>query len=81
MRRAIAELASAGKVRVEQGRGTFVEEHSVITYNIAWRTRFRKNLLEQGRILRVNRSRKLRSQRRLAIAAALKQLPRAPSPP
>ena len=50
VRRAIAELASAGKVRVEQGRGTFVEELSVITYNIARRTRFRKNLLDQGRI-------------------------------
>ncbi|MGM4913837.1 phosphonate metabolism transcriptional regulator PhnF [Rhizobiales bacterium] len=50
VRRAIAELAAAGKVRVEQGRGTFVEEHSVITYNIARRTRFRKNLLEQGRV-------------------------------
>ncbi len=50
VRRAIAELASAGKVRVEQGRGTFVEEHSVITYNIARRTRFRKNLMEQGRV-------------------------------
>ncbi|TCL67244.1 phosphonate metabolism transcriptional regulator PhnF [Rhizobium sp. BK251] len=50
VRRAIAELASAGKVRAEQGRGTFVEEHSVITYNIARRTRFRRNLLEQGRV-------------------------------
>jgi GntR family phosphonate transport system transcriptional regulator len=50
VRRAIAELASAGKVRVEQGRGTFVEEHSIIKYNIARRTRFRKNLLEQGRV-------------------------------
>ncbi|WP_117194374.1 phosphonate metabolism transcriptional regulator PhnF [Rhizobium terrae] len=49
VRRAISELAAAGKIRVEQGRGTFVEEHSVITYNIARRTRFRKNLLEQGR--------------------------------
>jgi GntR family phosphonate transport system transcriptional regulator len=49
VRRAISELAAAGKIRVEQGRGTFVEEHSVITYNIARRTRFRKNLLDQGR--------------------------------
>ncbi|SMF35252.1 GntR family transcriptional regulator, phosphonate transport system regulatory protein [Xaviernesmea oryzae] len=50
VRRAIAELAEAGKVRVEQGRGTFVEEHSVIRYNIARRTRFSRNLKEQGRI-------------------------------
>ncbi|MCC2613053.1 phosphonate metabolism transcriptional regulator PhnF [Neorhizobium petrolearium] len=50
VRRAIAELASAGKVRVEQGRGTFVEEQSVIRYNIARRTRFSKNLKEQGRV-------------------------------
>lgn len=50
VRRAIAELAAAGKVRVEQGRGTFVEEQSVIRYNIARRTRFSKNLKEQGRV-------------------------------
>lgn len=50
VRRAIAELAAAGKVRVEQGRGTFVEEQSVIRYNIARRTRFSRNLKEQGRV-------------------------------
>ena len=50
VRRAISELAAAGKVRVEQGRGTFVEEQSVIRYNIARRTRFRRNLREQGRV-------------------------------
>lgn len=50
VRRAIAELAAAGKVRVEQGRGTFVEEQSVIRYNIARRTRFSRNLREQGRV-------------------------------
>ncbi|MFK3779572.1 phosphonate metabolism transcriptional regulator PhnF [Agrobacterium sp. NPDC089420] len=50
VRRAIAELATAGKVRVEQGRGTFVEQQSVIRYNIARRTRFSKNLKEQGRV-------------------------------
>ncbi|MBP1887587.1 phosphonate metabolism transcriptional regulator PhnF [Sinorhizobium mexicanum] len=49
VRRAIAELAAAGKLRVEQGRGTFVEEQSVIRYNIARRTRFSKNLRDQGR--------------------------------
>lgn len=50
VRRAIAELAEAGKVRVEQGRGTFVEEQSVIRYNIARRTRFSRNLKVQGRV-------------------------------
>jgi len=50
VRRAIAELAAAGKVRVEQGRGTFVEEQSVIRYNITRRTRFSRNLKEQGRV-------------------------------
>lgn len=50
VRRAIAELAAGGKVRVEQGRGTFVEERSVILYNIARRTRFSRNLREQGRM-------------------------------
>lgn len=50
VRRAIAELAAAGKVRVEQGRGTFIEEQSVIRYAIARRTRFSRNLKEQGRV-------------------------------
>jgi GntR family phosphonate transport system transcriptional regulator len=48
VRRAVAALAVAGKLRVEQGRGTFVEAAPLITYQIGRRTRFRQNLMEQG---------------------------------
>lgn len=48
VRRAVASLAVEGKLRVEQGRGTFVEATPLITYQIGRRTRFRRNLLEQG---------------------------------
>ncbi len=48
VRRAVASLAVEGKLRVEQGRGTFVEAAPLITYQIGRRTRFRQNLLEQG---------------------------------
>lgn len=48
VRRAVAALAVEGKLRVEQGRGTFVEAMPLITYQIGRRTRFRQNLLEQG---------------------------------
>jgi GntR family phosphonate transport system transcriptional regulator len=48
VRRAIAALAVEGKVRVEQGRGTFVQAAPLINYQIGRRTRFRQNLLEQG---------------------------------
>lgn len=48
LRRAIAALAVEGKLRVEQGRGTFVESAPLINYHIGRRTRFRQNLREQG---------------------------------
>lgn len=48
VRRAIAALAVEGKLRVEQGRGTFVQAAPLINYHIGRRTRFRQNLLEQG---------------------------------
>ncbi|WP_439530572.1 phosphonate metabolism transcriptional regulator PhnF [Pannonibacter sp.] len=48
VRRAIAALAVEGKLRVEQGRGTFVESAPLINYQISRRTRFRQNLLSQG---------------------------------
>ena len=44
VRRAVAFLANQGLVRVEKGRGTFVEDH-VIDYRIGKRTRFSANLL------------------------------------
>lgn len=44
LRRAVAALQEAGMVRVEQGRGTFVQEE-VIDYPVARRTRFSENIL------------------------------------
>lgn len=48
VRRAVAALAVEGKLRVDQGRGTFVQVAPLISYHIGRRTRFRQNLLEQG---------------------------------
>ena len=47
VRRALSELAEAGLVRIEQGRGTFVQE-SAIDYTIARRTRFSHNIRSLG---------------------------------
>ncbi|CAG9171438.1 phosphonate metabolism transcriptional regulator PhnF [Cupriavidus respiraculi] len=47
VRRAMSELEQSGLVRIEQGRGTFVQEHA-IDYAIARRTRFSENLAAQG---------------------------------
>jgi GntR family phosphonate transport system transcriptional regulator len=47
IRRAMAELEQEGLVRIEQGRGTFVQEHA-IDYAIGKRTRFSENLQRQG---------------------------------
>lgn len=48
VRRAVAALAVEGKLRVVQGRGTFVQTAPLINYQIGRRTRFRQNLLDQG---------------------------------
>lgn len=48
LRRALAALVAEGKLRVEHGRGTFVERAPLINYVIGARTRFRENLLSQG---------------------------------
>lgn len=48
LRRALAALVAEGKLRVEHGRGTFVERAPLINYVIGPRTRFRENLLAQG---------------------------------
>ncbi|MGI4813473.1 MAG: phosphonate metabolism transcriptional regulator PhnF [Janthinobacterium lividum] len=47
VRRAIGELEQHGVVRVEQGRGTFVQPHA-IDYPIGRRTRFSANLRKHG---------------------------------
>ncbi|TDQ67193.1 GntR family phosphonate transport system transcriptional regulator [Maritalea mobilis] len=48
VRRAIAALSIEGKVRTQQGSGTYVETPELIKYVIGRRTRFRQNLREQG---------------------------------
>ena len=48
VRRAVEALAKEGKLSIEQGRGTFVEETPRLTYSIGKRTRLRKNLIPQG---------------------------------
>ncbi|UUX50012.1 phosphonate metabolism transcriptional regulator PhnF [Nisaea acidiphila] len=48
LRRAVAELAEDGVIRVEQGRGSFVQEH-VLDYLVAKKTRFSDNVLRQKR--------------------------------
>jgi GntR family phosphonate transport system transcriptional regulator len=47
-RRAVMALADKGLVRVEQGRGSFVQEN-VIDYRLSRRTRFSENLSAQKR--------------------------------
>lgn len=48
VRRAVGELAERGLVRVEQGRGTFVQEH-VLDYLVGRRTRFSEIVSGQNR--------------------------------
>lgn len=48
VRRAVQAMAIEGKLRVEQGRGTFVASQPRLTYRIGRRTRFRQNLAAQG---------------------------------
>lgn len=48
VRRAVSSLAQRGLLRVEQGRGTFVQEN-VIDYEVGRRTRFHENLARQKR--------------------------------
>ncbi len=48
VRRAVGALAQNGLVRVEQGRGTFVQE-GVIDYRVGLRTRFSENILRNQR--------------------------------
>ena len=47
LRQAVAALQSEGLVRIEPGRGTFVQ-HDVLDYRLTQRTRFNENLLQQG---------------------------------
>ncbi|ASP21571.1 putative transcriptional regulator PhnF [Antarctobacter heliothermus] len=48
VRRAVTELAKAGYLSVEQGRGTFVQARPMIDYAIGRRTRLSRNLDPKG---------------------------------
>ncbi|XLM21945.1 phosphonate metabolism transcriptional regulator PhnF, partial [Chromobacterium piscinae] len=47
IRRAVATLVERGLLRVEQGRGTFVQDNA-IDYAISKRTRFSQNMARQN---------------------------------
>lgn len=47
LRQAIAALQTEGLVRIEPGKGTFVQ-HELLDYALTRRTRFSENLLRQG---------------------------------
>lgn len=49
VRRAMAHLQEQGKVRIEQGRGTFVQ-NDLIDYAIGARTRFKQNVSSANRL-------------------------------
>jgi GntR family phosphonate transport system transcriptional regulator len=49
IRRAVAALETEGLVRTRQGSGTYVRNAPVLDYRLSERTRFSRNLLEQGR--------------------------------
>ena len=47
LRQAVAALQTEGLVRVEPGRGMFVQ-HELLDYELSRRTRFSNNLMRQG---------------------------------
>lgn len=48
LRRALAALVAAGRLRVQQGSGTYVADRALLRYQIGPRTRFSRNLMSQG---------------------------------
>ena len=48
LRRAIAALVARGRLRVQQGSGTYVADKAMLRYQIGPVTRFSRNLLSQG---------------------------------
>jgi GntR family phosphonate transport system transcriptional regulator len=73
VRRAVAALERDGLVRIEQGRGTFVQEHAV-DYMVSRRTRFSENLLlrDKSRRKRLLRSTELPARGEVARALGLR---------
>jgi GntR family phosphonate transport system transcriptional regulator len=77
VRRAMTALAQRGLIRIEQGRGTFVQE-DVIDYALGRRTRFSENLLRQRREPTGRTLRTLEQPASSAVAAALEIAPGSP---
>ncbi len=48
LRKALAALVAEGKLRIEHGRGTYVEGAPLLNYVIGTRTRWHENLMSQG---------------------------------
>lgn len=71
LRRALAALVADGKLRVEHGRGTFVERAPLLNYVIGPRTRFRENLLSQGLTASGQNISEMRIPASTRVAAAL----------
>jgi GntR family phosphonate transport system transcriptional regulator len=75
LRRALAALVAEGKLRVEHGRGTFVERAPLLNYVIGPRTRFRENLLSQGLTASGQSLSEMQIPASTRVAAALKLEP------
>lgn len=75
LRRALAALVAEGKLRVEHGRGTFVERAPLINYVIGERTRFRENLMAQGLTASGQAISEMQIPASARVAAALKLTP------
>jgi GntR family phosphonate transport system transcriptional regulator len=78
LRRALAALVAEGKLRVEHGRGTFVERAPLINYVIGSRTRFRENLMSQGLTASGQTISDMQVPASTRVAAALQLPPEAP---
>ncbi|OYU25985.1 MAG: phosphonate metabolism transcriptional regulator PhnF [Burkholderiales bacterium PBB2] len=77
VRRALGVLEREGLLRVEQGRGTFVQEHA-IAYSVGKRTRFSQNLSGQGRSGRIELLRASELPATPELAQALELAPGTP---
>jgi len=71
LRKALAALVAEGKLRVEHGRGTFVERAPLLNYVIGSRTRFRENLMSQGLTASGETLAEMKTQASARVAAAL----------